>query len=510
MDDLDGFYSIDQLLMELESDHFPDEEADADDDFTSEGFTADLESPLNGSSFTATEANNIVSILKPELPLHKRRLIVDSLLQNLTNEVLPWGTQTKLAREIGVHKSTISRIFKYANDQRKNGEVIDVRSKKGGTVGRKPYDYNEEWLQSVPLHLRTTERSFAGYLKVSPCTVHRLKKRGKLRSHTSSNHPALTETHKLKRMQWVLSHIHPATRISPPIFSKMTTTIHTDEKWFYLNPETRRFLLLPREDDPHRVSISKRYKLKVMFMAVISRPLYDGEGNLEFDGKFGIFPFSFQRQAKKSSKNRAAGTWETFANQNINAVVIRQMLLEHVIPAIKEKWPANMPKDLTIQWDNARPHKIPTDEELLEATTTNGWNIQMVFQPPQSPDFNVLDLGLFRSIQSLQYQSFPKDLDELISKVKEAWDEFEPDVNKYTWLTLQTVMKEVLKVKGGNNYKIPHMGKRSLDRQGILPTDIEVEQSLIDEAVAYLNERIIIAPQMHNDEAEMQMEVDAD
>ena len=171
-----------------------------------------------------------------------------------------------------------------------------------------------------------------------------------------------------------------------------------------------------------------------------------------------------------------AGTWETFATQNITAAVIRQMLLDHVIPVIKEKWPPNKPKDLTIQWDNARPHKIPKDEEFLEATTSNGWNIQMVFQPPQSPDLNVLDLGLFRTIQSLQYQSFPKNIDELITKVEEAWNEFEVDVNKYTWITLQSVMNEILKVKGGNNYKIPHMGKRSLDRQGLLSEELEVDQ----------------------------------
>ena len=47
-------------------------------------------------------------------------------------------------------------------------------------------------------------------------------------------------------------------------------------------------------------------------------------------------------------------------------------------------------------------------------------------------------------------------------------------------------MKEILKVQGGNNYRIPHIGKNRLERQGNLPLQIECEESLIDEAVSYL------------------------
>ena len=38
------------------------------------------------------------------------------------------------------------------------------------------------------------------------------------------------------------------------------------------------------------------------------------------------------------------------------------------------------------------------DREFMEETTTNGFNIQLAQQPPNSPDMNVLDLGFFRSI----------------------------------------------------------------------------------------------------------------
>ena len=377
-----------------------------------------------------------------------------------------------------------------------------------GRTGQKRKEYSEQFLQSVPLHQRTTVRSFAGALKISTAAVFRLKKQGKLRSHTSNNHPRVTHSHKLQRMQWVLSQIIPRTPNAAPTFNNMSNVIHSDEKWFYLNPETRRFYLLPKEDDPYRCEPSKKYKMKVMFMSLISRPIYDNEGTLVHDGKYGIFPFVYYQRAARSSKNRAAGTIETKANQNVNRHSIREMLLQNVIPAIKEKWPAErMGKDVWIQWDNARPHIIPTDDEWIAATQEDGWDIKMVFQPPQSPDLNVLDLGLFRTIQSIQYQSFPKTLDDLIDGVKEAYNEFDPIVNKYTWLTLQTCMVEILKNEGGNNYKIPHMGKRRLDEQGQLPNNIEVPDEVIANAVNHLNERLRPTGQVQREDP---AEVDAD
>lgn len=141
----------------------------------------------------------------------------------------------------------------------------------------------------------------------------------------------------------------------------------------------------------------------------------------------------------------------------------------------------------------------------MHAATQNGFNIQLICQPPESPDLNVLDLGFFRAIQAIQYQSFPKDLDELIERVQDAYDFYEPEVLKYTWLQLQWVMVEILKVNGGNNYKNPHHGKRRLERLGILPKNVTVEQQIIDDAVAYLNERLLPV-----DDGMQVFEVDAD
>ncbi|XP_021773301.1 uncharacterized protein LOC110737253 [Chenopodium quinoa] len=244
-------------------------------------------------------------------------------------------------------------------------------------------------------------------------------------------------------------------------------------------------------------------------MALIGKPLYGTNGELIHDGKYGIFPFTVQERAKKSSKNRAVGTMVTKALQNVNREVIREMLLNKVIPAIISKWPESQPKNVIIQWDNARPHQIPTDDEFIAATTSNGFNIHFVFQPAQSPDLNVLDLGLFRSIQSLQYQSFPKNVDELVEKVIESYNTFKPEVNKYIWVTLQRCMIKILKAEGGNKYKIPHMNKKKLENLGTLPNVVHVQEEVVTEAVEYLNTMFRPASQGNHD-AEEDMEVDAD
>ncbi|XP_021737849.1 uncharacterized protein LOC110704376 [Chenopodium quinoa] len=434
------------------------------------------------------------------------RVEIDQLTEQL-------GVLSTVATQYGVHRSTTTRVWQFVLDNIAKGNVIDVRSNKLGKTGPQPKFISDEYLQSVPLYKRTTERSYAAALKVSHGFLHKLKKKGRLRTHSAANHPALTPNHKVARLKWALAHIHPIPEVGNPTFIDMQQVIHIDEKWFYMNPETRQFYLLPKEENPYMCQQSKRYKIKAMFMAMIGKPLYDLAGNMLHDGKYGIFPFTYQQLAKKKSKNRDAGTLETKAVQSVTREEIKKMLLTNIIPAIHKQWHPSLPKDIFIQWDNARPHQIPRDEEFKAACTAKGFNIQLVFQPAQSPDLNVLDLGLFKVIQSLQYQSFPRKIEELIEKVYEAYEWFDPICNKYSWITtlinfLQSVMIMILEKEGGNNFNPPHMGKKKLDNLGLLPEFLEVEKELIEEVVKHLNTLLIPIHQQH--EEYLDTEVDAD
>ena len=130
--------------------------------------------------------------------------------------------------------------------------------------------------------------------------------------------------------------------------------VHIDEKWFYMTKINTNYYLVPDETPPHWTCKSKRYITTVMFMCAVARPRWDSHDKCEFDGKIGIFLFIFQEAEKRASKNRPAGKMETKCITSINRVEMTKMLVEKVIPEIKQKWPAGS-KRCIIQQDNAKP-----------------------------------------------------------------------------------------------------------------------------------------------------------
>ena len=133
--------------------------------------------------------------------------------------------------------------------------------------------------------------------------------------------------------------------------------------------------------------------------------IQDTDQNAWFDGKLGIWPFVESVPALRDSKNRKAGT---LVNKplNITAKIYTDMMLEKVYPAIKEKWPVGRRSStIWINEDNCRCHPEATRIVLQDAAAMDGWDIRGIPQPLNSPDLNVLELGFFNSIQSLQYKT---------------------------------------------------------------------------------------------------------
>jgi len=60
------------------------------------------------------------------------------------------------------------------------------------------------------------------------------------------------------------------------------------------------------------------------------------------------------------------------------------------------------------------------DPIFCEAAKQNGFDIRLICQPPNSPDFNILDLGFFRAIQAIQYKKNAKTVEALIPVVQEV------------------------------------------------------------------------------------------
>ena len=161
-----------------------------------------------------------------------------------------------------------------------------------------------------------------------------------------------------------------------------------------------------------------------MFLTAVGRPKYDEEENLTFSGKLGVWPFVKEVPTARRSQNRERGTLET-KSIIVNREVMRQYLLEKVIPAIKDKWPQeDAHKTIFIQQDNARTHVRPNDPAFLETVAGTGLDIKLMQQPANSPDMNVLDLGFFNSIQSLTDCGNPETIEDLIHNVEQEFEEY--------------------------------------------------------------------------------------
>ncbi|XP_057809062.1 uncharacterized protein LOC131023534 [Salvia miltiorrhiza] len=228
-----------------------------------------------------------------------------------------------------------------------------------------------------------------------------------------------------------------------------------------------------------RSSIARLWKAAKEEHAQVCRPLFDEDGSVLFDGKIWIFPFTDMVPAKRKSKNREAGTLEEKPIQSITKQVMKDMYIYKLIPAIMAKWPQFASKTIYIHQDNAKPHIKDDDPDFRAAASANGFDIRIIHQPPNSPDTNINDLGWFRAIQSLQVQAVSSNETELVQAVQKSFEELSAVTLNNVFLSLQGCYTEIMKVKGQNCYKIPHMKKGMLARQGNLPMALEVPKELV-------------------------------
>ena len=129
-----------------------------------------------------------------------------------------------------------------------------------------------------------------------------------------------------------------------------------------------------------------------------------------------------------------------------------------------------------MQQDGAKAHIAPDDEEWLEGVKEAGMDKKLALytQPPNSPDFNLNDLGFFRALQSDYEDECPEDEAGIIDFVQMAFNRYDHVMINRIWLTLQSCLNCALERNGDNDYKIPHMGKEKLEKEGKLPTVLEV------------------------------------
>ncbi|KAF0707575.1 hypothetical protein AaE_013544 [Aphanomyces astaci] len=101
---------------------------------------------------------------------------------------------------------------------------------------------------------------------------------------------------------------------------------------------------------------------------------------------------------------------------------------------------------------------------------------------------NVLDLGFFRAIQSLQEQNFSRSLMDIVKFTNLAWAEVDSASLNANFLTLQSCLLEVVRHEGNNDYKIPHMKKSALLARGQLPVSVAGDVDTINDGMRLLSD----------------------
>jgi hypothetical protein len=171
-----------------------------------------------------------------------------------------------------------------------------------------------------------------------------------------------------------------------------------------------------------------------------------------------MWPIVEYRAAQRRSDNHERGDIVT-RPVKCNRDKYRELMIEKLLPAIEEKWPHDE-RDIRKQQDGAPAHIFADNIELGLQARAGNWNIRIETQLAKLPDTNVLDLAFFRALPSLQWES-PRanDIDGLIHQVLQSFRIFEPRKIDFGFLTLQTVLDNILCHHDGNEFKIEHIGK---------------------------------------------------
>ncbi|ETI34286.1 hypothetical protein F443_19154 [Phytophthora nicotianae P1569] len=313
--------------------------------------------------------------LGPDPPPLDHEDIIRLLLERMTDWKLPRGCINDAAAHFGCTRQTVSSVF-HARDK-------EPRESARGIARVWTPDAIQEALETVPAIERTSYIALAAATGIPRTTLARAKgNKDGIRRATGSVKSYLTSDQMRQRIEFALSFVGEGA---------------AGTKSYYLT-----------------------YNEKVQHFAV---------PNVKYLTKLGCCPFVEMVEAKRSSKNRPAGTPE------------------------------------------------------LKCTS--------IAKPPRRPDFNVLDLGFFSSIQAHQYRKRVYNVEQLVDAVESGFVELKSVTLSKSFLTLQSVLEQAMLDRGGNTYKIPHLGKDKWVRLGDLLLSLPCSSETVKIGKAALDDVVV-------------------
>uniref|UniRef100_A0A0A9GMZ7 DUF7769 domain-containing protein n=1 Tax=Arundo donax TaxID=35708 RepID=A0A0A9GMZ7_ARUDO len=174
-----GVYSEDVDIV-FDEEELPDSDDDVDDHENEEDNVDDHE-------------NEEASHSCKNLTNTQRQEIYEALLATSNRGILNKDCTTILAEQYNVSIRTVQRVWNRSKECRSNGVPVEVSSRKASNYGRKKIQVDLSQVASIPLNNRSTLKRLAKELGVSKSSLHRWFKQGLLRRHSNSFKPCLKE-----------------------------------------------------------------------------------------------------------------------------------------------------------------------------------------------------------------------------------------------------------------------------------------------------------------------------
>jgi len=398
---------------------------------------------------------------------------------------------------------TIARVWRDYLEQKANGvSMPNMKPKRrsGRPVELSPLKRGAIIASSQKRRYKTTVRNVArdanvdSHIIIPLTSVWRYRNRMGYKKHNEYHKTLLSLTNKIKRLSWAIDEVevslHPQTGAYSYRFKDLKKRGFFDEKWFETQTKGK---IYRRDEDPILPPPALKNKLhppKVMISAGFAYPQPKTNGEY-FNGCVGVYPFVERVQAKRDSRNRVAGTFETKPVSVTAQVYFDSMTQQGGVMDQIQQQTAGLDLDVIVfNLDSATPHTGDNNIARLNAIgAALPIPIQFRLQPPQSPEFNLLDLSIWYSLaKKAEYiVGNHRNIDDIIANVTAAYNDYSNDTLLRMYALYYVVMREVLKAHGSNNFKIPHTGIRARQLNALLPTeDRMVEPDVYANAVASL------------------------
>ncbi|GAA0185407.1 hypothetical protein LIER_32695 [Lithospermum erythrorhizon] len=115
---------------------------------------------------------------------------------------------------------------------------------------------------------------------------------------------------------------------------------------------------------------------------------------------------------------------------------------------------------------------LPNEEDPLRSCQSKNFIGKVMFSVAMAR------LILIAKVLKCSMES-PRSVCELVDAVIKSFNNYSSQSVNYVWLTLQLCMLETMKIEGSNRYKIPHINKLQLEREGTLSAQISCNPQII-------------------------------